>query len=159
MGKRSKQRRAHLKRYASDFINVLKGVNKDAMRAYHDRVATVSGPKNNVNPIKNNTWTKPLNPGKVPEKETVIRYDVDKIYIPWQNDRAQGIDTYYRAVRLLEHGDWIYDLFCCGDKYIISEKKKGITKLSIIYVGRKRAESAFNSQRIHWSNYTTYHQS
>lgn len=63
MGKRKRGKRAHLKRFASDYINVYQGPNPTKLAEYHNAVKTVSGPKNNSEPVLDNSFTRPVDNG------------------------------------------------------------------------------------------------
>lgn len=124
MAKRNKERRAHLKRYASDYINTTQGpralvtdrtkpgeilgstkkltekekfqnTNVDQWFAFQDRVKTTAGPKHDREPILNNTFMQPIPDQKNPFRAKHPKQKVaEQLHVLWQGDRNQGFDTY-----------------------------------------------------------------
>lgn len=62
--KRQRMRRAHLKRFASDFINVTKAPNPDKIAELHQTVRSTRGPKTNMEPVMENSFTRPMENGE-----------------------------------------------------------------------------------------------
>lgn len=169
--KRSKERRSHLKRFASDYINVLSAPNPDALSAYQSRVSTTRGRRDQVEPILNHTWTKPLpqtwsKEGQHTERKAVIErmhrlrgVSADPIGVIKGQLRDQavhstsntyiGVDEFHYRVIFAREG-WVIKEFFSGNKFVFVQERYGISKISTVYNGRDAANRAYDSQNILW---------
>lgn len=149
MGKKKRVKRAYLKRYASDFINVLQGIDQAKLRTYHERVESVSGPKNNVSPIKNNTWTQKVPVSKIPPIGR-LEAEIKILYNNWNGDRHQGFNTFSAYTTLVNGKHHKIRLFSSNNHFFFEEEKLGVIRRSKIYTGRQRAMWFYDNCRIEW---------
>lgn len=162
-------RRAHLKKFASDFINVTnrprslmldstKSDTEDHWLNARGRVASTTGPKNNKLPIINNTFTQ-----AVPEtKETLVdtpKKEARKLVRKWATEQhgvgRWGIDEFH-SLTIAKMGNWILELhFCCNTWLWVEENPPGMegyVRLSCTYSSKKSAELALEHSRIGWEH-------
>lgn len=172
--KRSRLKRAFPKKYASDYVNVQKGINRDVIAAYHNRVMSVSGPNHNVEPMQGNTFMKEIPKTKGVQRSHFIddgidtvsnefnrerfgikteakvppRVIVEKLLRTWRSERLQGVDEFTTYNKIFEHGDWVIKLFFKGTRYVWVEERYGIARTSIVYSSKARALAAYKDNDI-----------
>ena len=125
MKRRNKERRAYLKHYASDKIDVYNRVNKKAMSEY---------------PVFGNhkDWS------EIPPTITEVRKE-------WQGRYRFSGDDVFHSIVWIRAGRRTLKLFFCGEKHFWTREVDGVQKeVSVIYASKDRALLALELNKILW---------
>lgn len=181
MAKKRQGKRSHLKRFASDFINVNRGPNPDAMAAYHHRSLSVVGGKSTKLPVFNNTFTQEIPPTKArgthhigpdgtiyrvrnltPREELAAKqeqrrldeatFTIETLHLTWQSPRHQGNQQFFPYLSLLKLEGYELKLFRSGVKHIFVEERRECTRFSLVYDTNASAMRAYNNNKILWQH-------
>lgn len=182
MGKKRGMNKSGIpKRMSSDFINVNRGANPDAMAAYQSRVMSVVGGKSNKLPVFNNSFTQKV-PRTLPRAThhiggdgTVYRvrnltpreeieaqieqkkidnrtFKIETLYITWHSVRHQGNQQFFPFVSLLKLEGYELRLFRSGFKHLFIEERRECTRFSLVYDTKISAMYAYNKNKILWQH-------
>lgn len=167
MSKRKRRlKRSHLASYAAHRVHVPRTANQDIINAYHERTRSVSGRKDQVEPIPNNTFMQvvPQRRGlRDPSEDYAIEHDkagnpvkvktkpartmvIEKLHALWQSElQRQGIDDFEYFVVRVKTSTYTLKLFTSGNRYCWVREEGTYAKRSPIYNGKEKAEMAFNT--------------
>lgn len=164
MAKRNKERRAHLRRFASDYINTNQGPR--ALVTDNSKPGEILGADINNKGVYQNTnvdqWFNYRDRVKsfgeqIPDQRNIMRAKHPKqqvaatLHALWQGERSQGLETYV-CVAVLHYNpstEWKVCLYRNANTYFIQEEDKKFIKRSIFYT-RDRALQADESNKITW---------
>lgn len=167
MGKRKRTKRLFPRKFASDYLNVLSGVDPVKTAAYEiyqnrARVKTTTGGRANASHVKNNTFMQQIPPTitSVPagvhmnNPRTAVAKRIDqvkeRVVDVWQGDKHQGFIEFIRGPLL---SDWkgvkVY-LWFTGNYYKIIKTGPTFQATSATYTGREQAERVWLSDKIQW---------
>lgn len=157
--RKSTGKRAYLKKFSSDYINTSEGIDEERMRTYYERTQTTRGPKNNKEPVLNNTFmqevpeTKGRMHGKgviTPKEEVNIR---KRQYKLMQSERLQKL-TEVSSIKMLETTRLVIRMkFVSGRGFWFEKETKTHIYTSVGYENRDMALFywTLGVEHIHWT--------
>ena len=161
MGKRGKIKKSHLKRFASDYINVtarprfliLDDIKNPNERWFdnHGRVRSTTGPKNNKSVVLNNTFMQAIPETIKPKQKATVdtRTTLEIVQQVWRDTFHQGVNEFHH-VDILNHGQWLNRHFFCGDKHFIACQKDKHVRVSKIYRDKEIMMDHYRNKKLIW---------
>lgn len=160
MARRKREgKRAYLKRFASDYINTLERVDNERMRTYYERTQTTRGPKNNKEPVLNNTFMQevPVTKGRMDGKGAITPREeaqiVRKQYLLAQSERLQKLAE-VNSITMMDHPKFKIRLkFVSGRGFWFEKETPTAIYTSVGYENRDMALFYWELglESVHWT--------